>query len=80
MSRSPTRRQPSGIAIRLNPFARKGSGSYYTPDELVALIIERTVGPLVDEQIAAFEDALTDPKATLEDARAQGRRGGDPRR
>jgi hypothetical protein len=45
-----------GIGIRLNSFARKGSGSYYTPQELVGLIIARTVGPLVDEKIAAFED------------------------
>lgn len=42
------------LAIRLNPFARKGSGSYYTPDELVRLIIERTVGPLVKERMALF--------------------------
>jgi hypothetical protein len=61
--------EPSGIAIRLNPFARKGSGSYYTPDELVGLIIERTIGPLVEERIAAFEDALTEPSATIETAR-----------
>jgi hypothetical protein len=45
---------PDGIAIRLNPFARKGSGSYYTPDELVTPIIERTVGPLVRERLDAF--------------------------
>jgi hypothetical protein len=43
-----------GIDIRLNSYARKGSGSYYTPDELVKLIIERTVGPLVEEKRAAF--------------------------
>jgi hypothetical protein len=42
------------LAIRLNPFARKGSGSYYTPDELVRLIIERTVGPLVKERMELF--------------------------
>ena len=46
---------PDGITIRLNPFARKGSGSYYTPDELVKLIIERTVGTLVLERVDAFE-------------------------
>lgn len=46
--------KPEGIDVRLNPFARKGSGSYYTPDELVKLIIERTVGPLVEEKRAAF--------------------------
>jgi hypothetical protein len=45
---------PSGIAIRLNPFARKGSGSYYTPDELVELIVERTLKPLIDERVEAF--------------------------
>jgi hypothetical protein len=48
---------PDRIAIRLNPFARKGSGSYYTPDELVTLIIERTVGPLVREKLDAFRQS-----------------------
>ncbi len=47
---------PDGIEIRLNSFARKGSGSYYTPDELVKLIIERTVGPLVRERLDAFTE------------------------
>lgn len=44
------------ISIELNPFARKGSGSYYTPEELVRLIIERAVGPLVYERLSAFSD------------------------
>ncbi len=48
----------AGVAIRLNPFARKGSGSYYTPDLLVRLIIERTLKPLVAERLAAFEAAV----------------------
>lgn len=42
------------IEIRLNSFARKGSGSYYTPEPLVKLIIERTIGPLLEERIASF--------------------------
>lgn len=46
--------KPDGIDVRLNPFARKGSGSYYTPDELVKLIVERTIGPLVEEKRIAF--------------------------
>lgn len=46
-----------GVAVRPNPFSRKTSGSYYTPDELVSLIIERTVGPLVDERLAVFVSA-----------------------
>jgi hypothetical protein len=45
-------------AIRPNIFARKGSGSYYTPEELVRLIVDRTVGPLLDERQAAFDSAL----------------------
>ena len=41
----------------LNIFARKGSGSYYTPDDLVRLIIERTVGPLVKERMETFANS-----------------------
>ncbi len=41
-----------------NIFARKGSGSYYTPDELVRLIIERAIGPLINEKLEAFEALL----------------------
>lgn len=43
-----------GIAIRPNAFSRKNTGSYYTPDDLVDLIIERTVKPLVEEKIERF--------------------------
>jgi hypothetical protein len=44
------------IGIRPNPFARKTSGSYYTHDDLVGLIIDRTIGPLLDERWRRFED------------------------
>jgi hypothetical protein len=43
------------IIVWPNVFARRGSGSYYTPDELVSLIINRTIGPLIDERLRAFE-------------------------
>ncbi|MFI5023222.1 MAG: Eco57I restriction-modification methylase domain-containing protein [Alphaproteobacteria bacterium] len=43
--------------IQPNLFARKSSGSYYTPDELVRLIVERTIGPLLDERQRAFDEA-----------------------
>ena len=43
-----------GVAVRPNIFARKGSGSYYTPDDLVGLIVEETIGPLVQERTDAF--------------------------
>ena len=34
--------------------ARHESGSYYTPDNLVSLIIDKAVGPFVEERLAAF--------------------------
>ena len=48
------------IEVRLSPFARKGSGSYYTPDDLVGLIIEETIVPLVDIRISAFNSRAPD--------------------
>ena len=63
-----------GIAVRPNPFSRKTSGSYYTPDELVALIIERTVGPLVEEKFAAFAVAA---ERLASDTRSQAARLGE---
>ncbi|MCA3379108.1 MAG: restriction endonuclease [Roseomonas sp.] len=47
----------AGVTTRLNAFARKNSGSYYTPEELVRLIIRRAIGPLLEERRAAFRDA-----------------------
>ena len=44
------------LAIRPNIFARKTSGSYYTPESLVKLILEKTVGPLIDEKLALFKN------------------------
>ena len=49
------RRENGGIDTILQPYARKDSGSYYTPQELVDLIVEQTLQPLLDERIAAFE-------------------------
>ena len=47
-------REGDEIVVRPNVFARKGSGSYYTPDELVSLILEETIGPLVRARLEAF--------------------------
>ena len=47
---------PDGLIIRATPFARKGSGSYYTPEDLVRLTIRRTLEPLIEERRAAFRD------------------------
>jgi hypothetical protein len=48
-------RDGENIVIRPNVFARKGSGSYYTPDDLVRLIIRETIEPLVKSRLDAFD-------------------------
>ena len=47
-------RDGGNIIVRPNVFARKDSGSYYTPDDLVDLIVRETVGPLADARMAHF--------------------------
>ncbi len=49
-----------GIAIQPSPFARKNSGSYYTHDDLVKLILRETLDPLANERIATFDAAVRD--------------------
>ncbi len=49
-------REDGEIIIRLNPYARKDSGSFYTLQELVDLIVDRTLKPLAEERLKAFED------------------------
>ena len=44
-------REEDEVVVRPNIFARKGSGSYYTPDDLVGLIVEETIGPLVKSRM-----------------------------
>ncbi|MGH7114206.1 MAG: Eco57I restriction-modification methylase domain-containing protein, partial [Stellaceae bacterium] len=44
------------LTLRPSIFARKATGSYYTPDELVRLILRRAVGPLLAERRQAFAD------------------------
>ena len=51
------------VVTRLNPYARKDSGSFYTPQELVDLVIERTLNPLVEERRAAFEARAAELKS-----------------
>ena len=61
------------VDIRPNIFARKGSGSYYTPDDLVGLIIVETLEPLINRRIQAFRDQATDlATADMTDARKLG--------
>ena len=70
----PIRCESGNIEVRLNPFARKSSGSYYTPDELVALIVDQTVGPLVEERRKAFRakaGALKNKKSPIAERLAE---------
>ncbi|MDI9349329.1 MAG: Eco57I restriction-modification methylase domain-containing protein [Candidatus Symbiobacter sp.] len=46
------------IAVEKSIFSRKDSGSYYTPEILVQLVIDQTVGELVQEKIQNFADAV----------------------
>ncbi len=66
-------RDDSGtLAVRPNLFARKNSGSYYTPDELVGLILDETLEPLITERLDAFRAALG--KLNAKDAKDYQRR------
>ena len=47
-------RDGDGVAVRPMIYARKTTGSYYTPDELVGLIIEETIAPIVARRMDAF--------------------------
>ena len=71
---------PTGdVGVRLNRYARKGSGGYYTPEELVRLIIERTLAPLLDERRDRFDAEIARLKKTKKKEDAQGiLQGTDP--
>ncbi len=63
-----------GIAVRPNVFARKGSGSYYTPDDLVGLIIEEAIEPLVRVRMDAFASRVSElASSRLPEDRRMGR-------
>ena len=49
-------REAGRVTVRPHAMARRDSGSYYTPEVLVRLIIEETVGPRVEAALAAFEE------------------------
>ena len=55
LEREPVRDDEGKIVVRPNSYARKDSGSFYTPQELVDLIVERTLKPLAEERLGAFE-------------------------
>ena len=74
LEREPVRDEAGKIIVRPNPYARKDSGSFYTPQELVDLIVDRTLKPLVEERLKAFEekaDALKSDRRPKSERRAE---------
>ena len=55
LEREPARTPDGRIVVRPNSYARKDSGSFYTPQPLVDLIVERTLTPLLEERKTAFQ-------------------------
>ena len=67
-------REGDAIDIRPNIFARKGSGSYYTPADLVALVLDETLEPLIERRTTAFRAAAeAAAQADPDDATASAR-------
>ena len=56
LEHEPVRHDDGSITIRPNPYVRKDSGSFYTPQELVDLILDHTLKPLAEERLRAFEE------------------------
>lgn len=48
--------ETGSVEIDADDQARHKSGSYYTPEDLVSLIIERAVGPLVADRLHLFRE------------------------
>ena len=77
LEREPARDAAGHIVVRPNSYARKDSGSFYTPQPLVDLIVERTLDPLLAERRAAFQ---TKADALQSDRRNKGDRSAELRR
>ena len=74
LEREPVRDDDGNISIRPNPYARKDSGSFYTSQELVDLIVERTLKPLAEERLNAFVEkaaALKSDRRSKQERRAE---------
>ena len=74
LEREPVRDDEGKISIRPNPYARKDSGSFYTSQELVDLIVERTLKPLAEERLNAFmekADALKSDRRSKQERREE---------
>ena len=56
LEQEPVRAENGTLTIRPNTYARRNSGSFYTSQDLVDLIMEQTLKPLISERRKAFEE------------------------
>ncbi len=49
------------VVVRPNAFVRKTTGSYFTPPDLVSLVLQETVQPLVQARLDRFAARADDP-------------------
>ena len=70
LEREPDWDDDGNVVARPNSYARKDSGSFFTPQELVDLIVDRTLKPLAEERLTAFEEKAvvlaSDPRPRAE--------------
>ena len=64
-------RKGDEVIVRPNVFVRKDSGSFYTPDDLVSLIVEETLDPLTLRRVDAFNAEATQVAANGQATRHQ---------
>ena len=63
LEREPVQDDDGKIVVRPNSYARKDSGSFFTPQKLVDLIVDQTLKPLAEERLKIFEDKSAELKS-----------------
>src|SRR5690606_15446475 len=54
------------VYLSNDKFERKASGSYYTPDSIVEYIVTNTVGPVLEEKLAAIRPEFRKVRKTFD--------------
>ncbi len=73
-------RDGADVVVRPNAFVRRTTGSYFTPPELVGLVLRETIEPLVQARLDRFAERVGDPaiRRLGEGQRAHALRSLDP--
>lgn len=48
--------EKGSITVQMSVYGRRGTGTYYTHEDLVKLIVKEAVGPLIEERLQYFAD------------------------